>query len=282
MIALRSATRLMPAVLATSLLAGCGWHASHWESQHAGDRSHAAAGKAEPQETVVQAGAPAESSAAPIADKKAERQREETRKKESAEREKSERKDLERAQRARDELARNPENGETEAMRVWRLDQKHIDAMLGSTGDGSMIGLFQMSNDIDLSFAKLAYAHSERADVKAYAQRMMNDHAQMLASIRTMLTEHDIAPLENPLSRALRDRAALQRDSLLVRDGQAFDAAYVALELDYHRELLSLIDDVFLPRAKDGDLREMIATMRPVISAHMAHAEQLQAAVGKR
>ena len=279
MIALRSATRLLPAVLATSLLAGC---ATHWESQGAARRSGAEKGKSEPQETVVQAGSPAGTAAEP-ADKQTERQREETRKKRSADREVAERRELERVQRAREQLASNPENGETEAMRVWRLDQKEIDAMLGSsTGDGSMIGLVQMSNDIDLSFARLAFTHTERADVQAYAKRMMTDHTQMLVSIRAMLTEHDIAPVENPLSRALRDRAALQRDSLLVRDGQAFDAAYVALELDYHRELLSLIDDVFLPRAKDGDLREMIATMRPVISAHLAHAEQLQAAVGKR
>jgi hypothetical protein len=43
-----------------------------------------------------------------------------------------------------------------------------------------------------------------------------------------------------------------------------------------------MIDDVLLPRARSSELRELLASTRPIIAAHIAHAEQLEAALSKR
>ena len=276
--ALTSAKRLLPALLATSLLAGCGWYSRTYQAQEAkrlGRSLPEATAKAEPQGSVVQAGTPAEAAPAPVApapDPQAEKAKVHQRE-ESA-----------RVRAEREDLARRSESVEAEAMRVWRLDQGQIDDLLqGERGEGSMIGLFMISNDIDLSFARLAYQRSEHADVRAFAKRLITDHTQMIASSRALLTERDdVVPVETMLTRALRDRAATQRDALVALDGHAFDVAYAAMELDYHKELLAMIDDVLLPRGGDGELHEIISAMRPVILGHMAHVEQLQAAIGKR
>ena len=184
-----------------------------------------------------------------------------------------------RAAKARAE-APSPESRD---MQLWQLNQKQIDVLLdGADSDGHMLGIFLMSNDIDLSFARAAYTRTERQDVRAFAKRMITDHTQMVASLRSLIEDGDLVPADNMLGRDLRDLASVQRDSLLVRQGLAFDRGYVAWAIDNHRELLSLIDDVILPRTEDGRLREMVATMRPIISAHLAHAEQLQASLGGR
>jgi hypothetical protein len=39
---------------------------------------------------------------------------------------------------------------------------------------------------------------------------------------------------------------------------------------------------VLLPRARSAELREMLASTRPIIAAHVAHAEQLLAAMERR
>jgi putative membrane protein len=64
--------------------------------------------------------------------------------------------------------------------------------------------------------------------------------------------------------------------------GRAFDSAYVSMELDRHRAILAMIDDVLLPRARSAELRELLASTRPIIAAHVAHAEQLQATLARR
>jgi len=82
--------------------------------------------------------------------------------------------------------------------------------------------------------------------------------------------------------RDLRDISTVQRDSLRALTGRAFDSTYVAMELDRHRAMLTMIDDVLLPRARGSELRELLASTRPIVAAHVAHAEQLQATLRKR
>src|SRR5579872_3334650 len=69
------------------------------------------------------------------------------------------------------------------------------------TNDGRMIGRYLMSNDVDLSFARIAYANAASEEVKAFALRMLTDHTQIVASIRAVAADKDIAPAEDDAAR---------------------------------------------------------------------------------
>ena len=255
--ALKSARWLPLATLATSLLAGCAFHSRSWQEQQAAEGASTESAKNE-QPTVVQAGAPADGKRDADADRKSEKSR-------------------------RNLHTEQPAAGETPGTRMWRLNQDQINALLeGADSDEHLLALYLLSNDINLSFAKLAYVRGESPEVKAFAKRIITDHTQMIATLKALIEEPGIIPADNRATRDLRDRASLGRDSLATLEGRAFDIAYVRAELDAHRELLAILDEVVLPRADDGAFREMVATMRPIVSAHVAHAEQLQATVGKR
>lgn len=152
---------------------------------------------------------------------------------------------------------------------------------MGSS-DGRTVGMFLMTNDVNLSFAKIAYTKSTNEDVRSFARRILTDHTQLVLTIRSLIADQDVSPAEDNAARDLRDLATLQRDSLRAMTGSAFDSTYVAMELERHRAILAMIDDVLLPRARSDELREMLASSRPIIAAHVAHAEQLQAALAKR
>ena len=151
-----------------------------------------------------------------------------------------------------------------------------------AASDGRAVGTFLMANDVNLSFAKVAYANAASDDVKSFARRMLTDHTQIVATIRSLIADQDVSPSDDGAGEDLRDLSTLQRDSLRALTGHAFDSTYVAMELDRHRAMLSMIDDVLLPRARSAELREMLASTRPIIAAHVAHAEQLQASLAKR
>lgn len=172
---------------------------------------------------------------------------------------------------------------------VWRPDR---DASASATkpmgrssmgaSDGRAVGMFLMANDVNLSFAKVAYAGASSDEVKVFARRMLTDHTQIVATIRALIADQDVSPSDDSAGEDLRDLSTLQRDSLRTLTGRAFDSTYVTMELDRHRAMLSMIDDVLLPRARSAELREMLASTRPIIAAHVAHAEQLQASFAKR
>jgi putative membrane protein len=151
-----------------------------------------------------------------------------------------------------------------------------------AASDGRTVGMFLMANDVDLSFAKIAFSNASSDDVKAFARRMLTDHTQLVASMRALVDEYDMSPSDDIAARDLRDVSTMQRDSLRALTGRAFDSTFVTMELDRHRAMLSMIDDVLLPRARSSELREMLASTRPIIAAHVAHAEQLRASIRKR
>lgn len=157
---------------------------------------------------------------------------------------------------------------------------------MGASGvgssDGRTVGMFLMANDVNLSFARVAYQGAASEDVKSFARRMLTDHTQIVATIRSLVVDQNMQPADDDASRELRDLSTLQRDSLRALSGRAFDSTYVTMELERHRALLSMIDDVLLPRARSAELREMLASTRPIIAAHVAHAEQLLSGFARR
>jgi len=176
------------------------------------------------------------------------------------------------------------QSGEPAAPVSSRKQRKAAQAAraLAAANDGRTAGMFLMENDIELSFAQIAYLNASSDDVKVYARRMLNDHTQMVDSTRALIAAQDLDPADDITARDLRDASTLERDSLRALTGRAFDSTYVALELQRHRDMLSIIDDVLLPRARNAQLRDMLASMRPIVAAHVAHAQQLRATLAKR
>ena len=46
-----------------------------------------------------------------------------------------------------------------------------------------------MANDVDMSFAKVAYANAGSEEVKAFAKRMLTDHTQIIATMRALASD---------------------------------------------------------------------------------------------
>jgi putative membrane protein len=299
----RSTLRFAPAALLAAALTGCQWYSSAWHAQHRREFGDAAPKKQkeEPQTVVLQSGTSAPDSATvsettAVVERKPEPKPEpkselkvklKTEPKpvdtiSALDRVEAERARAEEEQAARDSIER--EKQELEALERERVESERaarpkIEVRRGgshTSGDGSALGLYLMSNDVAVSYSKLAYTTSDNPDIKAFARRMLNDHGQMLAAARALVTDGEIEPSDNRLALALRGASVEQRDSLRALTGQAFDNAYIANEIAYHTRLLSMLDEELLAHARNDQLRELIETMRPVISAHLAHAEQLR------
>jgi putative membrane protein len=118
--------------------------------------------------------------------------------------------------------------------------------------------------------------------VRTFAARIRTDHGSLAASLGDLASRLDMVAEDDPAGTALRDASVARRDALGALRGPAFDMAYVDVELQSHRELLRVIDEVLLPSTRGGELREYVAALRPVEMAHVAHAEQLRATLEAR
>lgn len=236
--------RLLAAAIAASLLGACHFHSRAWQAQHANDKTPSKP-VADTQPVVRQAGEPAGAPAP----------------------------------------ARTPARTAVREPDADMGTRSTSEAMSRSSfffSDARSVGRFLMANDVDISFAKIALTNAGSDEVKAFARRMLTDHTQIIANARTLASDQEIIPADDDAGRDLRDFSTLERDSLRALSGRAFDVTYLAMELQRHRAMLSMIDDVLLPRVRNSDLQELLASTRPIIAAHVAHAEQLQATLARR
>lgn len=139
-----------------------------------------------------------------------------------------------------------------------------------------------IANNVEIGYATLAPDRAADADVQAFAARMRTDHVSLNRTLTELTADLRLTARDDPAGIALRDSSAVHRARLRAMSGRAFDVAYADLMVRSHQELLGLIDRVLAPAATRGELREYLTTLRPVVTAHLAHAELLRATLAAR
>ena len=69
-----------------------------------------------------------------------------------------------------------------------------------------------------------------------------------------------------------RMRNALELSSL---NGSAFDKAYVANEVAYHKAVINALTTTLIPSTQNAELKGLLQTALPIFEGHEKHAEQL-------
>ena len=146
----------------------------------------------------------------------------------------------------------------------------------------NVVAIILAANNTDLSYARLVPARARSPEVKAFAQRMLTDHTLLNSRINDISTRDRITAEDDAISLDFRDHSAARRDILRELEGARFDSTYIANEIQYHQELLDAISGVLIPSTKAGELRDFVTSLRPAVSAHLAHAEQIRASLASR
>ena len=145
--------------------------------------------------------------------------------------------------------------------------------------EGNVVAIILAANNTDLSYARLVPARARSVAVKTFAERMTTDHTILNTRIADIAQRNGISAEDDAISLDFRDHSANRRDILRELDGARFDSTYAANEIQYHQELLDAIDHVLLPSARTPELREFVSYLKPAVSAHLAHAQQMRTAI---
>jgi putative membrane protein len=142
--------------------------------------------------------------------------------------------------------------------------------------DANIAAIVVAANNIDIKNGELALERSTRNDIRAFAQTMITDHSGVNKAAVDLVSKLKVTPVENATSTGLVASANQTRAALASRNGSDFDRAYIANEVDYHRAVLSAIDDALIPSAQNEELRALLVAVRPAVAAHLQHAESLK------
>lgn len=148
--------------------------------------------------------------------------------------------------------------------------------------DANIAAIVVQANNADILYADLALAKSRTPTVREFATMTKRDHESVNEAAVALVTRLGVTPVDNTLSFDLRDDAETKRLTLRDLEGFAFDSAYAANEVTYHRTVLDAIDSALIPGARNAELRDLLIAVRPAVAAHLTHAQTLAASVQRR
>ncbi|MDI1344036.1 MAG: DUF4142 domain-containing protein [Pseudolabrys sp.] len=131
------------------------------------------------------------------------------------------------------------------------------------------------AGQLDIEAAKQALAITKNKDVKAFADDMVRDHAAVNKQALDLVKKLGVTPQDNDTSKALTKAAADKRAELAKLSGAAFDKAYVANEVTYHKTVNGALETLLIPSASNGELKSLLQTGLKIFQGHEQHAEHV-------
>ena len=130
---------------------------------------------------------------------------------------------------------------------------------------------------IDVAAAKQAITKASSKDVKAFAEDMVRDHEAVNKQALDLVKKLKVTPEDNDTSRTLSKNAADKLAELGKLSGAAYDKAYVANEVAYHKAVDSALETSLIPNANNAELKSLLQTGLKIFQGHEQHAEQVAA-----
>lgn len=130
---------------------------------------------------------------------------------------------------------------------------------------------------IDVEAAKLALSKTKNPGVASFAQSMQKDHEAVNEMALALVKKLNVKPEDNPTSKALAEAAKAKDAELRKLDGAAFDKAYIANEVAFHKQVNGALETLLIPSARNAELKSLLETGLKLFQGHQQHAEHVAA-----
>lgn len=135
-----------------------------------------------------------------------------------------------------------------------------------SSGDRSFVMQAMNGGMTEIELSKIALQNGAKADVKAFAQRLVEDHEKAGKELQALAAKLGAAPPKPPKQTDLKRFAQLKGDKL--------DSAYVERMVKDHKATIAL----FQKQAKSGrseELKQFASNTLPTLQGHLKMAMTL-------
>ncbi len=128
------------------------------------------------------------------------------------------------------------------------------------------------AGNIDIRYAHLALALSDDPEVRQFAELMIRDHTAVNNKALALVKKLQITPQDNAMSQQLNEQARKIREEMSQLRGKELARRYAANELRYHQTVNQVVEDTFIPNAKNPELKSLLTAALQTFKVHEGHA----------
>ena len=151
----------------------------------------------------------------------------------------------------------------TDSIKTTVDTTKNVSAAMGANADEEFANKAAIGGMAEVALGKLALTKTSNADIKKFAQMMVDDHGKANDELKQVAQKKNIS-----LPPTVDAEHQAKLDSLGKLSGTNFDSAYVNLMVDGHEKTLTLMQDE-ASNGKDADLKAFAAKTAPVVKTHL-------------
>ncbi len=108
---------------------------------------------------------------------------------------------------------------------------------------------------------------------------MVRDHTAVNEKALALVKKLNVTPQDNDISKSLVKSAQEKAAALSKLKGKAFDKAYIANEVAYHKTVNATLKDTLIPSASNAELKDLLGVGLKIFEGHLQHAEHLAASL---
>lgn len=135
----------------------------------------------------------------------------------------------------------------------------------------TFVALAAFGNMFEIESSKLALDRSNAGPVKAFAQRMVDDHSAGAVKFKEAVLEAKLAMPPDKLD--AKHQAIV--DELADKQGGDFDEAYIEAQYKAHVETVDLFKG-YAQGGEDTRMRAFAAELLPTLQAHLDHIAKMR------
>lgn len=149
----------------------------------------------------------------------------------------------------------------------------------GTMSEVEIVRQVTLSNTGEIATSQLALDKATNAEVKQYAQRMIDEHQAAQGQVDSLAVRLGAAAQEQVPDTA--DQALEQRRTALQgMTGADFDREYMSMQVEMHQATLDMLNRS-VNATQNTELKSMLQTMIPAVQSHLDQARQIQGQLGQ-
>ena len=140
--------------------------------------------------------------------------------------------------------------------------------------DPTIVAIFDAANTWDMETGGLAEKRARSKEVHEFGRMLVRDHKAVRQQGRDLAKKLGVTPTPPKNFGMAKDHATAMA-SLRKLHGAAFDRAFLAHEVAYHKAVLDAVTTTLLPALKNAEVKDMVTKVGPAFQAHMIKAQSL-------
>jgi putative membrane protein len=141
-------------------------------------------------------------------------------------------------------------------------------------GDPTIVAIFDAANTWDMETGALAKKRGTTKQIRNFGAMLVHDHTEVRSQGRALAKKLHVTPTTPRDFGMAKDHAAAMK-SLRSVSGKAFDKAFLAHEVAYHKAVIDAINSTLLPALKNQEVKDLVAKVAPAFKAHEVAAQQM-------